>query len=319
MALVAAIAALSSACGARSGLNENAFGAGANGGTGVGEGSAATSGNGAAAGVGAGVGAGAGVSAGGAASMGSGGFGATSAFGGSAGSSHSGGAAGTSGVSGAGGRACGLLIDDMEDGTGRICTGSGRIGAWYEYNDGFGVQLPPQTPGLPLLPLAIPVNTGRAGRAMFSSHHYPNPGGPQAPQSWGAGIGVDLAYDGKNYGTYDASGMSGISFWVRSDIYKYYEVRINTTDTTPMRYGGSCPRDYCGRFARGLRFKSQWTQEVVSYRDIVGVSDTGELIDFHPERLTNIQFFFVIYPTDSYDGQIWLDDLRFTPGPPPPH
>src|SRR5207244_3618731 len=160
------------------------------------------------------------------------------AFGGGAGVPRSGGAAGVTGDGHAGERACGLLIDDMEDGTGRICTGAGRVGAWYEYNDGLGVQSPPQTPGSPLLPFAIPAGSGRNGRAMFSSHHYPNPGGLRAPPAWGAGIGVDLAFDGSSYRTYDAQDVSGISFWARSDIFKGYEVRINTTDTTPVKYGG---------------------------------------------------------------------------------
>jgi len=152
---------------------------------------------------------------------------------------------------------------------------------------------------------------------MYSSHHYPNPGALLPPQAWGAGIGVDLAFDGSTYRTYDAQDVAGIAFWVRSDIFKGYEVRINTTDTTPIKYGGTCPRDYCGRFARSFQFRSEWTQEFVPFSKLVGLSDTGALIDFHPERLTNIQFFFVRYPTDSYDGEIWLDDLRFTPTSPP--
>src|SRR5688500_8667533 len=34
------------------------------------------------------------------------------------------------------------LIDDLEDGTGRICEGDGRIGVWYAFNDGTGTQWP---------------------------------------------------------------------------------------------------------------------------------------------------------------------------------
>jgi hypothetical protein len=34
--------------------------------------------------------------------------------------------------------------------------------------------------------------------------------------------------------------------------------------------------------------------------------------------LTNIQFLFVIYPPDANDGEIWVDELWFTPGGPPP-
>src|SRR5262245_17096935 len=54
----------------------------------------------------------------------------------------------TGGTSGAGGSAGGgakqELIDDMEDGDGSIVTASGRIGAWYSYNDASttGMQKP---------------------------------------------------------------------------------------------------------------------------------------------------------------------------------
>jgi hypothetical protein len=308
MAFAVAMAELCWACGARSGMSDAFAFDGASEDSNTTGGGAAKNGTGAPARAG----------ADGLAAAGAAGFGATSAFGGSAGVSHSGGAANASAGAGGAARFCGLKIDDMEDGTGRICNGEGRVGAWYEYNDGFGLQLPPQAPGSPLLPLEIPAGFGRSGRAMYSSHRYPVPFQQTNLEAWGAGIGVDLAFDGSTYRSYDARGLTGISFWVRSNLIKYYEVRINTTDVTPIAYGGTCPREYCGKFAQLLMFHSEWTYEMVPFTQLRGVSDTGEQLEFHRERLTNIQFLFVIYPPDANDGEIWVDEPWFTPGGPPP-
>src|SRR5262245_50531708 len=190
---------------------------------------------------------------------GQGGGAGSSTAGGDGGRSGSSGTAGAAGAAGAAGRGpCGPLIDDMEDGTGRICPGAGRIGVWYAYNDGFGVQSPaPTTPGVPILPVPIPNGRNGSTRAMFSSFAYPTML-PTEGTLWGAGIGVDLAFDGTTYRSYDGSAYDGITFFARSSTFVNCLVRISTTASTLVDYGGSCPEEFCNPYELRVYFGPDW-------------------------------------------------------------
>jgi len=95
---------------------------------------------------------------------------------GMSGSRASGGASGGAGTGGTGTGGtgpidCGARIDDMEDGSGRICTGSGRVGAWYAFNDHQkdAVQWPAETPpGTPIAMSLIPGSRGASTRGMHT-------------------------------------------------------------------------------------------------------------------------------------------------------
>lgn len=226
-----------------------------------------------------------------------------------------------SGSAAAGGiptRECGSLIDDLDDGTGWICHGDGRVGAWYAYNDGFGVQIPAvEPPGTPILPSAggVTTNGGREG-AMYSFHSYPNPADLQS-DAWGAGIGLDLNFDGVVRGVYDASGFTGITFWVRSNLSSSVLVRLNTDTTTPAEYGGSCATEFCGTWSISIGVGAKWEQVTLPFStflfwpiDVEQPPPVPPAFDLH--RLTNIQFLFVEFPPDLADRDIWLDDLAFT-------
>jgi len=216
-------------------------------------------------------------------------------------------------------RDCGLLIDDMEDGTGHICEGNGRVGVWYAYNDGLGVQIPALTPsGTPILPSVVTGSPSSPGstRAMYSFHHYPDPS--HLSEAWGAGIGLDLAADSTHYGTFAAAGFTGITFSVRSDLSYRLFVRVNTLLTTPAKYGGACPSDYCGTWSVTVSVTTDWTKRSVSFEELGRSFWSPDLHHplspppaFEPNLLTNIQFLFVAYPSDAQDRDIWLDDVAF--------
>jgi len=228
------------------------------------------------------------------------------------GAASSGGAPGQ--IPGATPKPCGLLIDDMEDGTGRICTGAGRIGVWYSYNDRFGVAVPPITPpGVPILPFAVDSGIGGSQRAMYGSYRYP----ASATSSfnadmWGAGLGFDLAFDGTQYGTFDARGLTGISFLVRSSLPKTYHLRVNTVESTPIAYGGTCPTEWCGAFSRSFPVGPEWTRQTVRFDELsFWVGAPGAPLTFRPQQLTNVQFLITQYPTDRSDSELWIDDIAF--------
>jgi len=209
----------------------------------------------------------------------------------------------------------------MEDGTGRICSGEGRLGVWYAYNDGFGTQWPaPQTPGTPILPIAIPGGPAGSTRAMFSRYVYANFDSidPNAAP-WGAGIGLDLSFDGVTYGTYDASRYDGITFFARSSRESVeLHVRVNTTDSTLVDFGGTCLVEFCNTYDYFFWLEGiEWKRYSVRFADLHPYVSTPGLPEFRRDLLTNIQFLFVRYRPTYADTEIWIDDVSWFQGAPP--
>lgn len=188
---------------------------------------------------------------------------------------------------------CGALVTDLEDGTGRICTGNGRLGVWYAFNDTTGTQWPVITaPGDPIETSVIPDGRGNSLRGV---HTFGN-----GFDDWGVGVGLDLAFDGSNYATYDASHYDGITFWARSQHARHALVRISTAETTLVDYGGDCEREPCSPEATAFGPSPEWSQYFVR-------------LPADHRKLTNIQF-MPSYGNRPFD--LWIDDVHFYQGPP---
>jgi len=236
-----------------------------------------------------------------AASSATGGSAAGAAMGGSAASSATGGLLTNGGTAGVDLRDCGARIDDMEDGSGRICTGAGRVGVWYAFNDQGAqtVQWPaPTSPGTPIETSLIPDGRAASRRGM---HTY---GGGSA---WGAGIGFDLNFDGATYRLYDASGYQGVRFWARSNTGgSILRFRISTASTTAIKYGGTCqsgaPTECVGPTPLLLQLEPDWREYTVSFAELALSTERA--------RLTNIQFMA------QGDFDFWIDDVSFVEGEP---
>jgi hypothetical protein len=228
---------------------------------------------------------------------------------------------------GAPSRSCGLLIDDMEDGTGFICQGNGRRGAWYLYNDGLGTQVPAvTTPGVPILPTLIPGGRGTSTRAMYSSYNYDPPERcadflPDGAMAWGAGIGLDINFDGQKYGLFDASAYDGITFWARTNngYANTMIVRVGTQQTTLADYGGTCIKEFCNPLGSFVSLTSTWVQYRIPFESLyVHLDDRGRLDEtpepFERDKITNIQFLFDPYSNSCVidnPSALWIDDLSF--------
>ena len=224
----------------------------------------------------------------------------SAAAGGSAANAAAGGLLGTGGTTGAVARDCGARIDDMEDASGRICNGSGRVGAWYAFNDkANSVQWPTATaPGTPIETSLIPGGRATSSRGM---HTYGSVSG------WGAGIGFDLDFDGTTYRVYDASRYQGVHFWARSSIGgSILRFRISTASTTAVKYGGTCqsgaPTECVGPTPALLQLEPDWLEYTVSFAELARATER--------DRLTNIQFM----AQGEFD--FWIDDVSFIEGEP---
>ena len=196
---------------------------------------------------------------------------------------------------GAGG-SCGALIDDVENGSGRICEGpEGRRGVWYAFNSDAGTQWPqPTAPGVPITTSEIP--DGGRGDSRRAMHTYGTAFG-----TWGAGIGFDVAFDGTTYGLYDGSGYSGVTFWARGAPLSQAYFRVSTSESTLPKYGGSCPSVNCGPLSVTITFYEDWTRYWVPFAELPGLERS---------KVTNMQF--LASTTAPFD--FWIDDVSFFTG-----
>jgi hypothetical protein len=225
-----------------------------------------------------------------------------------AGTSASSGTSGTGGTgasdAGSGGTSgvpCGPLIDDMEDGDGRICRGEGRYGVWYAFNDGTGTQWPaPSSPGIPIEDEELESKREASARAM---HTYGS-----GFSSWGAGIGLDFAFDGATYSTHAAGHYDGIVFYARSSAPLEIDVRISSQQTALAQYGGTCEREPCAPHSRRFAVEQEWGAYRVTFNDIPRGFSSVHPADFMRGALLNLQFM----PADAVSPfDFWIDDVAF--------
>jgi CDGSH-type Zn-finger protein len=193
---------------------------------------------------------------------------------------------------------CGLLIDDMERSPGSICEDGQRRGAWYSYNDESpgGKQWPERT-----IVAGVPIAVVLSDRVQggHSMHTY---GG--GFEQWGAGIGFDLAFDGKQYKTFDAADYDGIRFWSKGSGFDF---RVGTQATTLPRYGGICPEEPCAILPHqcGVGSSEQWRLNEILFSELRSPSTAGGTLA--RDVLTNVQF----QASHFTDFDFWIDDVSF--------
>lgn len=198
---------------------------------------------------------------------------------------------------------CSLLIDDMEDGSGHIRRCVERQGVWYAFHESeYGTQWPlPTVPGVPIETSVIEGGRNGSLRAM---HSY-----AAGKNDFLAGIGIDLAFDGLSYGTYDASAYSGVTFWVKGTASPGLVFRVSTRATTLPAYGGVCLEEYCFPVSTPIALSAQWRQIWVPFAAF-GANGNG---DFPRSDVTNMQLVCEV-SCESYD--FWIDDLALYAGNP---
>jgi len=234
----------------------------------------------------------------------------------SGGVSASGGAASSTGGSGGGATAAGgtagsgsggasslktEMIDDLEDGDGRILQMSGRQGPWHTFNSGDsgGSQMPAG-------PTLTPVSGGANGSMLavhFSGKGYAF-----------AGVGFDLnnadaAPESAQSKAYDASAWTGVVFMAKggtSDSAKL-RVEIPMRDFVPTDRGGTCTGS-CWNvhgFQMPNALGSNWQEVKVPFSTLVR-EDGSKTPAFDAKQVMSISFKHHDEPFD-----FWIDDVRF--------
>jgi hypothetical protein len=217
---------------------------------------------------------------------------------------------GFTGVAGASGIACGPvlhatsqlpLIDDMEDGDGRIAPFDGRNGVWFAYNDGTpgGMQFPsPSSPSFPMFIDVDPLSGGHYVAATYGSGFT----------TWGVGIG--LVFTSWSC-PYDASVFKAVRFYARSDRPMTLSVLFPTADTNPPSAGGAC-QELTGHscfdsYQAQVRLDQGYQKYYVDFASLTQ-QGWGQPVVFDSKRLIGINFQI---PNDAELFTVMIDDVTF--------
>jgi hypothetical protein len=202
------------------------------------------------------------------------------------------------------------LIDDFEDGDGRIATIGGRNGTWFTFNDGTGTQTPP--PGTPFVPEVDPnanfiLRSTGAGFAL--SNGSPN---------FGAGVQTEL-FDDPNLGTplpYNASGYTGVTFTYTFTTSSFFffppPLRFNvpTSATTPPEFGGTCTGGCFDDFGFAL-FPTSFPQTITIPFSQLAQQGFGTQAAFDPTTLLSLKW-NISFQGQPGDYAFTLDNVAFT-------
>jgi len=186
-----------------------------------------------------------------------------------------------------------LLIDDFEDGDGRIAKVSGRNGVWTLGTDGSDGNLVAE---------ASPHCAARGTKAG----HFAGSGFSSWCANWTAvfvsqDAGVAVPYNGRSY--------TGISFWAAAggDAAEPLEAPLGVITMDNAWNGGVCTTKCMDFYGARIPLTHSWSRTVIKFADLVqsgwGVPQTAMKLD----QLVG----FIIWPNHQFD--VWIDDIRFEP------
>jgi len=191
------------------------------------------------------------------------------------------------------------LIDDFDDGDGRIAMTLGRQGPWHAFNDTNGGNQKPSVNG-PFTPEMGGVNSSPyAAHTSGSNYQF-------------GGIGFDLnnatpTASGMDSQSYDASGYKGITFWAKGN--GNLRVEFSQKSFVPTANGGSCAAScwnvYGSRAAQGTLSLTDWKQVTIPFAGLQR-QDGTTTPPFDPSRLMGIAF---KHEGSAFD--FWIDDVEF--------
>jgi hypothetical protein len=225
-----------------------------------------------------------------------GGSGGSSAGNDSGGSNATGGSGGSANATG-GGAAGPELIDDLEDGDGRILASSGRQGPWHAFNSG------DTGPGKTVTP-----EMGGANGSQYAMHAT-----GMGYTFAGLGFGLnnpDSAPESAQSKAYDASAWTGVALMAKAGSTGTASLRVEAPmrDFVPTDRGGTCSGD-CWNvygFAVLSPLSTTWQEIRVPFASMQ--RESGNTPAFDAKQLMTISFKHT-GNNDHFD--FWIDDVRF--------
>lgn len=184
------------------------------------------------------------------------------------------------------------LLDDMEDGDGRIIQVDARGGYWYTYADDAGTEIAPRG------------DFSMAEPGAGASTHAARMRGKLAPSGvLYAGMGFSLTEPKAPYGV---SCCQGVKFMGKREGDGASAVRLKVGDAYTTPEGGVCKECY-NDFGAGLIFSNAWTEYTVSFADMKQESGWGEPRPALDAGLVYQIQWQVSTPGSEFD--IWVDDV----------
>ena len=225
------------------------------------------------------------------------GGGATDGGSATGGGGGTGGASGTGGGTATGGGSAGPeLIDDLEDGDGRILMSSGRQGPWHVFNSG------DTGAGKPIMP-----EMGGANGSMWAMH---TTGSGFMFAGLGFGLNnADSAPESAQSKAYDASAWTGVVFMAKAGSTGSATLRVEAPmrDFVPSERGGTCSYDCWNVYGFSMTspLSTSWQEIRAPFASMK--RETGSSPAFDPKQLMTISF----KHTGSDHFDFWIDDVRF--------
>ena len=175
-------------------------------------------------------------------------------------------------------------------------TSTGSVtGRWHTFNDGTSTNQNPLAGGVFLTDRICPMRSENSARAAHT---------------WGAGFTDFGAGEGFwiNKPTadqplaYDASGFSGISFWVMGNATSLRLRLVSWADVS------SCQSEQCNRHSAPVSVTAAWTQYSMAWSQFT--HETGPGATFNPAQFYGVEFLAPGMPGgNTFD--LWVDDVAF--------
>ncbi len=186
------------------------------------------------------------------------------------------------------------LVDDMEDGDGKICELQGRAGQWEAYSDGTGKQSP--SSGAIRSMQDLPECRGFSSRALRVQG--------VGFTSWGMGVDLNLA----NHAPFDYKKLIGLRFWAKSntDTLTHVRVEVATPETLDASFGGACvpgSKACNDHYGVNMVVSGSWVLYDVTF-DSLKQEGWGIAAPWSPGKAIQIHWVF-----KDPDFDVWIDDV----------
>ena len=190
------------------------------------------------------------------------------------------------------------LIDDAEDGDGRIALLEGRGGYWWSAHDDKGSTIEPTG--------NFKMFEGGAHGSKWAAH-VAGKTAPHEDKAWGAVVGFSLV---DNHGLYDASKYAGISFFAKVGEKSGSQVRLKVADVNTHPDGRVCKESCYNDFGKDFDFGHDWQEYQVTFAELKQQEGWG---DPRPPALTPNQLVQIAWHlmTPGVEFDLYLDELRF--------
>ena len=196
------------------------------------------------------------------------------------------------------------MIDNLDDGDGRILMADGRQGPWHVFNDQNGGNQQPPFNGPFVAQSGGANNTPMAAHTTGNGYQY-------------GGIGFDLNNttnmpESSSSHPYDASAYNGIRFWAKGDNAKL-RVELAQRSFVPTDRGGSCSGTCWNVYgSRALEAQGQvtgtWKQYTIPFSSLQR-DDGSTSPAFDPSSLMGVSF-----KNEGGSFDFWIDEVEFVGG-----